>query len=770
MSFWSWLTGRDDIKEKSVVANFPLVEQVSTEIKTIGTTGVGNAQDAIYAALDALNSVKGMEYVGSITVSNYDSVFSSITDMINGVAEQLEGKADDIKTYQESSFLEKVGSTFCMGAAKLGEGLLSVVEDIGDGVVSIVGFGAGLLGAKDFQQDCVNFMNKEWSHDAFNFYYESDFAKKSAITEDSAAASALKITGKVAGYIWGGYLAAGAMGLSAAGTYGVGLLTANGVTWGGTLVAGLATMGTSMEGSIRTAAANGEEFNYNAAFGKALGDGGKAAALTFVMAKGADKLSTTLNSRAATKLAKVADKTDETLNGGQKGVKLLKEAADKSDEMARVADHLDEMSEGAKKTVEATKKAAGSLDEITEGTRKGVVGRLKDIPGKIKDIPGKIKEIPGKVAAIPGKVAAIPGKVADAAVHSIQTIGANGLPQVTAPGVAGAVVTTATTGGGADTRLTDFQVDAGTIKGASREAVVDTYGEFVERANAISNYNGGNTGTNTSSSLFEDTQLAEIVRPDILTENPPGGQTPTGSGPTGSGPIGGGPIGSTPDIPTIDTTPLDTSPTTIPSVEPSTIAPPTNSPFTSSPTTTSPFVSPINPTGPGTGTTTHGGGGYGETGYTGEDGTELMGASLSELLDDSDSSIDEIIKGSKYSRIPTSSKPILNSDTVSSASVIPLAAGLSVASAAGLAAKAYIDHKKATEEEEEEEDGEEYEYGQYDDINVDNWSASDEDIAAAQIEVGEDEFVNVDRQDDDEYYRVMDNPLPVMGVDELEEY
>ena len=53
---------------------------------------------------------------------------------------------------------------------------------------------------------------------------------------------------------------------------------------------------------------------------------------------------------------------------------------------------------------------------------------------------------------------------------------------------------------------------------------------------------------------------------------------------------------------------------------------------------------------------------------------------------------------------------------------------------------------------------------------MDNWSASDEDIAAAQIEVGEDEFINVDRQDDDEYYRVMDNPLPVMGVDELEEY
>ena len=278
----------------------------------------------------------------------------------------------------------------------------------------------------------------------------------------------------------------------------------------------------------------------------------------------------------------------------------------------------------------------------------------------------------------------------------------------------------------------------------------------------------GQNGTDTSS-LFRDPELAEVVRPDIGPdpETLPRGSTGGTSPGSGGGPSGG----TTPSVPTIaPTTPWDTTPTTIPTVEPSTISPTTISPTTVSPTV-DPTISVGTPGGPTTGgPTSHGGGGYGETGYTGDNGPETMGASLSELLDDSDSSIDEIIKGSKYSRIPTSSKPILNSDTVSSASVIPLAAGLSVASAAGLAAKAYIDHKKATEEEEEEEDGEEYEYGQYDDINVDNWSASDEDIAAAQMEVGEDEFINVDKQDDDEYYRVMDNPLPVMGVDELEEY
>ena len=82
-----------------------------------------------------------------------------------------------------------------------------------------------------------------------------------------------------------------------------------------------------------------------------------------------------------------------------------------------------------------------------------------------------------------------------------------------------------------------------------------------------------------------------------------------------------------------------------------------------------------------------------------------------------------------------------------------------------------MDHKRAVAEEEDEEgEDDEYEYGQYDDINVDNWTATDDDIAAAQMEIGEDEFVNIDKQDDDEYYRTMDNPLPMVGVDELEEF
>ena len=65
-------------------------------------------------------------------------------------------------------------------------------------------------------------------------------------------------------------------------------------------------------------------------------------------------------------------------------------------------------------------------------------------------------------------------------------------------------------------------------------------------------------------------------------------------------------------------------------------------------------------------------------------------------------SIDDIIKGNKYSKIPTSSAPIGKATTTTGSSVIPISAGLSAAAAVGLGAKALLDKKAADEEEEED--------------------------------------------------------------------
>ena len=64
-------------------------------------------------------------------------------------------------------------------------------------------------------------------------------------------------------------------------------------------------------------------------------------------------------------------------------------------------------------------------------------------------------------------------------------------------------------------------------------------------------------------------------------------------------------------------------------------------------------------------------------------------------ITDTEQTIDEIIKGTKYTRVPTSEKPIFADKSGASSPVIPAAAGISVAAAAGVGAKAYIDYKKA---------------------------------------------------------------------------
>ena len=59
----------------------------------------------------------------------------------------------------------------------------------------------------------------------------------------------------------------------------------------------------------------------------------------------------------------------------------------------------------------------------------------------------------------------------------------------------------------------------------------------------------------------------------------------------------------------------------------------------------------------------------------------------------------------------------------STGSVIPIAAGLSIAAAAGIGAKAYMDHKRNDEDEEYDED--EYED---DDFETEEWSGDEDTV------------------------------------------
>ena len=107
---------------------------------------------------------------------------------------------------------------------------------------------------------------------------------------------------------------------------------------------------------------------------------------------------------------------------------------------------------------------------------------------------------------------------------------------------------------------------------------------------------------------------------------------------------------------------------------------------------------------------------------------ELEGAENLELLDDLEiSDLDEsntldgdefvgnLKDSSNYTKIPSQQTPILANKKKKS-SVIPIAAGLSVAAAAGLGAKAYIDHRKNSDTSEDEyEEDDEFETEDWDD-------------------------------------------------------
>ena len=82
MGFMSWLTGRDE-KESDVYANYDKVSDVVSEITTIATTNVSNAQTEVDSAIQALNSVKGMEYLGfNIPQGFYNEFFESTSETI----------------------------------------------------------------------------------------------------------------------------------------------------------------------------------------------------------------------------------------------------------------------------------------------------------------------------------------------------------------------------------------------------------------------------------------------------------------------------------------------------------------------------------------------------------------------------------------------------------------------------------------------------------------------------------------------------------------
>lgn len=261
-----WWTGRNDL-----YLDDAKIKIVYDDLESIKNREIQTARDDCREAIRNLNQVRGMEYVYQIGENSFDELYDvQIVSVVDAIKKQVEAKVDDIIAYDNASFFEKVGSTLAMTGAKFGEGVLSVFESIGDGVISVAGFVGGALGNKEFQEGCATVIKKSWSHDIFNFYYNSDFAKASAYTENSGTASIVKLAGQTAGYLALGGFASGVgaawatsgnRALKAIGTF------AQSTTRVNTLNAALGGMGQGTETGLNAG------LDYNQAFARGVAQG-----------------------------------------------------------------------------------------------------------------------------------------------------------------------------------------------------------------------------------------------------------------------------------------------------------------------------------------------------------------------------------------------------------------------------------------------------------------------------------------------------------------
>lgn len=877
----SWLTGRDE-KESDVYANYDKVESVVSNIKNISSNQVESARDAVHAAVNDLNNVNGLaQFVGSVDAGAFDGVFESIASAIVQVGEQVQNKANDIKTYEESAWYEKLGSTFAMAGAKFGEGILSVAEDLGDGVVSV----AGWIAPKDsgFEQACKNFVEKEWSHDAFNFYYNSEFAKKSTFTEDSAAAAGFKIAGATTGYLYlGGAISgfAGEMKGANAATKAIKTFGSS-TTKVNTATAALSGMGSGTESGLR----QGKSFD-EAAWGGAkqgviqggiaygMGKLGERSAkkqtmddfkgsgsdqtkfmskeaakneidqMSSLTSKGKDQFKKGIDEMAgdtvtrrrivdelmsgknsklnyyqgyndaitkagqdfgksayglgsSAKAYAAAGKEYATANKGyKKASKGLEDGQIVDQEIALNRDLAAAGKETAKQNLKTSAKdilknnpvsqtasgvkgvASSAKTSLTNG-KNTVVNGVKDPKGTLSSIKEGAKNIPTNVK---NGVKNIPSGIKSAA-----SAGKNAITtSPSAPGVIGA-----------------------TANAAGRE-IVNSKGNAAEqfRKTAI------DKSTGEAVKINSDVDYTPGKKPIIGSDTPqPSGNTNNGGGGGSTGGYsgggsssgggysgGGGGYSGGGGTTTISASPISSGneqfrhntendnkskndndnkkPTETPSgtdKKPTTTTPtnPTNPTNPTTPTkpdgnnnTTTVVTKPSNP---GTNTTQHTGGGYsGSGGYRGDTGvrSSTVGGNsgvvadagtktnpIEDVTSDTTTSIDDVIKGSKYTKIPTSSKPISTTSTSGSggSTVIPVVAGLSAAAAAGIGAKVYMDRKKNNEN------------GEYDEIDTEEWAGEDtinldyDDSSDTETYLDEDDDYGYQAEEQTERYDARNN-------------
>lgn len=319
--------------------------------------------DTLYAACDTLDSTnvdmkKGIDMIYNargaeninIDFSPITGYQSSVIEYIETMATEIQKKAQEIEEYQDAPWYKKLFATIGMGALKLVEGLASFVEQIGDGLVSIVGFIGGIF-SSDFK-DCIGeFVKKDWVGDTTAKWYEEGWLqsvnKYSIMSHESTAANILKGVGVAAGYV-----------ILSVATAGAGTAVSLGVS---AVAAGVGGIGSGTQSGLQA----GKTFNQ--AFGQGVKQGVVAAGTTLIVGGLANKLG------SLAKGSKVLAGADDVVNATDDVINATDDVLNATDDVLNAADDVINASDDVLKTTTSfADEIATNLDDGTKIVGKAI--------------------------------------------------------------------------------------------------------------------------------------------------------------------------------------------------------------------------------------------------------------------------------------------------------------------------------------------------------------------------------------------------------------
>ena len=345
------------------------IEEATEKLKEI-ESDITEIHDDVKTQIDIINSaVSGFEeYLNSVNENN-----SVVQEDINSLIGILDEQWQLIQEYNDASYLQRLTTTYTMMATNLFEGGVSVIEDIGDGVIMI---SATIASPFTDTTSLQLFAARDLTGEAFDYLYEDGFLKNiekySGFSHNSTAANIFKGIGTAGPYI---LLA----------STGVGFLSsmAADVTIAG--ISGFGRGSTDYAGEHLIYDANGnlafdDEYSLGTAAGKGALEGGKDALLTAGMTQAFKVVGRAKATRLSEDVALLGKYGDDVSNLSDDAIKELQgdiETALKNADSAAGKTIKSSYAKEAEKYVEKlrngkiTQKELNMLDANLENTAKG---------------------------------------------------------------------------------------------------------------------------------------------------------------------------------------------------------------------------------------------------------------------------------------------------------------------------------------------------------------------------------------------------------------